>query len=340
MLGRLHRLVVAFGIGLGLAALAATLFAHRDLLGVDIMEDPQSDHGPRNDRDRALVRPTCTRERVWPSRPADLAHGHGHAGRKRRAGHGSGRESHPLGLGGTASGGLALWADPILDQEHGCRRLDHGLFGHELHVRAHGPSQQLGYLLPRLHAGAVIAESPAPRKRLAVVAGVLLGLSGLSKGPVSYYALLLPCIPAVLATGGWSGARTRWRDLRLALGLGVALSVSWPAAAWLAMPDNFSRMLATEQGAWFVEHTKPFWFYLQFPLMTGVWSLMACAALWPGHARARVEPFLPYWRPVLWTLGCVVLLMLVPEKKDRYLLPVLVRCVSSWAFTWLACCVT
>jgi 4-amino-4-deoxy-L-arabinose transferase-like glycosyltransferase len=180
------------------------------------------------------------------------------------------------------------------------------------------------FMLSAIWSVAVIVESPSPRRKLAVGTGVLLGLSGLSKGPVSYYALLLPFAIAMLATGAKVGIRPHLRDLSLALGIGVALSSVWSMVVWMAMPHDFSRMLATEQGAWFTEHTKPFWFYLQFPLMTGIWSLVACAALWPRHARTRVEPLLPYWRPVVWTLGSVILLMLIPEKKDRYLLPVLI----------------
>jgi 4-amino-4-deoxy-L-arabinose transferase-like glycosyltransferase len=180
------------------------------------------------------------------------------------------------------------------------------------------------FMLAALWGIAVIVDSSGPRRKLAVGTGLLLGLSGLSKGPVSYYALLLPFAVAILTTGGWKGVRAHGKELRLALGIGIALSSVWFAAAWLAMPHDFSRMVSTEQSAWFVEHTKPFWFYLQFPLMTGIWALLACAALWPGHARPLVEPMLQYWRPVLWTLGCVLLLMLIPEKKDRYLLPVLI----------------
>jgi len=180
------------------------------------------------------------------------------------------------------------------------------------------------FMLAAIWCLAVILESPGPRRKLALGAGLLLGLSGLSKGPVSFYALLLPFLAAMLASGGLAGMRRHFRDLALALAVGLALSLSWSVAAWVSMPQAFSGMLATEQGAWFERHTKPFWFYLQFPAMTGIWTLVACAALWPGHARARVEALLPYWRPFAWTVGSVVLLMLVPEKKDRYLLPVLV----------------
>jgi 4-amino-4-deoxy-L-arabinose transferase-like glycosyltransferase len=180
------------------------------------------------------------------------------------------------------------------------------------------------FMLAAIWGMSVIAGSSTPRKRLAVATGLLLGLSGLSKGPVGYYALLLPFVAALLLSGGWAGVRARIQDLGLVLGLGVAVSASWFAAAWLIAPHDVSSMLAQEQHAWQTAHTKPFWFYLQFPLITGIWSLLACAALWAPHARKRVEPLLPYWRPATWAIGSVLLLMLVPEKKDRYLLPVLI----------------
>lgn len=180
------------------------------------------------------------------------------------------------------------------------------------------------FMLAGIWAMAVVLGSSRRRLGMAILSGILLGFSAMSKGPVSYYALLLPFIPAYSTTGGWTKIRSHVRDLGLIAGIALVLSLAWSGAVWLAVPGDFSRMLITEQSAWLTKHTKPFWFYLQFPLMTGIWSFVACAALLPGHARPHVERLLPYWRPTLWTLGSVGLLMLIPEKKDRYLLPVLV----------------
>jgi len=47
------------------------------------------------------------------------------------------------------------------------------------------------FMLAAIWGMSVIAASRHPRKRLAVATGLLLGLSGLSKGPVGYYALLM-----------------------------------------------------------------------------------------------------------------------------------------------------
>lgn len=180
------------------------------------------------------------------------------------------------------------------------------------------------FMLAAIWGLAVIIASSRPRRALAVLSGVLVGLSGLSKGPVSYYTVLFPFLLAVLGTGGWKGMWAHRKEVGVALGIGVVLSLIWPVGAWIVLPHDFSRMVVIEQSAWFEAHTKSFWFYLQFPSMTGVWSLLGCAVLWPGFARKQVDRFVPYMRLLIWVLTCVVLLMLVPEKKDRYLLPVLI----------------
>lgn len=322
---------VLLGGLLGLSILLyAGIFAHRDILGVDIMEARnlitaeemiQTGHWllPTLHGEPRLAKPPLP---TWLTAGAMLV---GNAGLDTDLT----INRIPSALAGlllaislfgltrfwTKSTAAAAWATAFLTTSYMfvlmARRNSWDIYCH-------------AFMLAAIWGVAVIVESPAPRRKLAVGTGLLLALSGLSKGPVSYYALLLPFAIALLATGRRMDFHSHARDLALALGIGVALSSVWSMVAWVAMPHDFSRMLATEQGAWFKEHTKPFWFYLQFPLMTGIWSLVACAALWPRHARCLVEPLLPYWRPVLWCLGSVLLLMLVPEKKDRYLLPVLI----------------
>jgi 4-amino-4-deoxy-L-arabinose transferase-like glycosyltransferase len=316
---------------LGLSLLLYSgIFAHRDLLGVDIMEARnlitaremiETGHWflPTMHGQPRLAKPPLP---TWLTAGAMLLGSHGSdmdlaVNRIPSALAGLLLAASLFGLTRfwTRSTAAAAWATAFLSTSYMfvlmARRNSWDIYCH-------------AFMLSAIWGVAVIAQSPKPRKGLAVVTGLLLGLSGLSKGPVGYYVLLGPFFAALLATGGWPGLRARARDIGLALGLGIVLSASWSAAAWLAMPHAFSKMLATEQGAWFTEHTKSFWFYLQFPLMTGIWALVACATLWPGHARARIERFLPYWRSAIWLLGGVILLMLVPEKKDRYLLPTLI----------------
>lgn len=328
--GRARILPVLGGL-IGLTILLyATVFAHRGVLGVDIMEARnlitaremiETGHWflPTLHGEPRLAKPPLP---TWLTAAAMLIGNHGQdtdltVNRIPSALAGVLLAASLFGLTRfwTRSTTAAAWATAFLTTSYMfvlmARRNSWDIYCH-------------AFMLAAIWGLAVIVESSSPRRKLAVGTGLLLGLSGLSKGPVGYYALLLPFAVSLLSTGGWKGVRTHGKELGLALGIGITLSSVWFAAAWLAMPHDFSRMLVTEQGAWFTEHTKPFWFYLQFPLMTGIWALLACAALWPGHARPLVEPLMPYWRPVLWSLGCVLLLMLVPEKKDRYLLPVLV----------------
>lgn len=328
--GRTHLIRLAGGM-IGLAVLMyATVFAHRDVLGVDIMESrnlitarEMIETGrwflPTLHGEPRLAKPPLP---TWLTAAAMLAGNDGQDTNLsvNRVPSALAALLLAVSLFGltrhwTGSAVAAAWATAFLATSYMfvlmARRNSWDIYCH-------------AFMLAALWGMAVIVDSSVPRKKMAVGTGLLLGLSGLSKGPVSYYALLLPFTVALLSTGGWKGVRAHGKELGLALGIGIALSSVWFTAAWLAMPHDFSRMVSTEQSAWLVEHTKPFWFYLQFPLMTGIWALLACAALWPGHARPLVQPLLQYWRPVLWSIGCVLLLMLVTEKKDRYLLPVLI----------------
>lgn len=326
-----NRSIVLLGGMLGLLVLLyAGIFAHRDVLGVDIMEARNLITAEEMIGTGHWLLPTLHGEPrlAKPPLPTWLTAGAMLIGN-------SGLDTDltvnrvPSALAGlllavslfgltrfwTKSTAAAAWSTAFLSTSYMfvlmARRNSWDIYCH-------------AFMLAAIWGVAVIVESSSPRRKLAIGTGLLLGLSGLSKGPVSYYALLFPFVIALLATGGRAGIRSHARELGLVLGIGLVLPSVWGAAAWVALPHDFSRMITTEQGAWISEHTKPFWFYLQFPFMTGIWSLLALAALWAGHARSRVEPLLPYWRPVLWCLGSVFLLMLVPEKKDRYLLPVLI----------------
>ena len=77
------------------------------------------------------------------------------------------------------------------------RRNSWDIYCHALHARRHmgaGRHPGIAHAPQALGRGDRSAAGP---------------LSGLSKGPVSYYALLLPFIVAMLATGGWQGMRAR-----------------------------------------------------------------------------------------------------------------------------------
>ena len=163
--------------------------------------------------------------------------------------------------------------------------------------------------------------------------GLLLGSSLLSKGPVALYAVLLPFAatffsplnPRRRAANAPGAGRARLPGLLLALGVGLGVGLAWPAyLAWQREVAPAALAVARlEISSWGERHSRPFWFYLNFPVFAGVWAPLALAALAAPWARGRAGRFVPYALGLGWLLLTLLLLSVVPEKKERYMLPLL-----------------
>jgi 4-amino-4-deoxy-L-arabinose transferase-like glycosyltransferase len=165
-----------------------------------------------------------------------------------------------------------------------------------------------------------------------ISAAVLMGLSFLSKGPVAFYALLLPYLLARSFTYGWQTARSKKMALTVMVVLIFIISFWWPLYIWFSHP-GFSELIARqESSAWLERSTHPFYHYWSFPVQTGVWAIIAAIALCFPYARERINRFGSYTFLMLWVVSAVVLLSLFPEKKERYLLPVLLPLAMLIAF--------
>lgn len=156
-------------------------------------------------------------------------------------------------------------------------------------------------------------------------AGVAGGLSLLSKGPVALYTLLLPFLGAYVI--GQPEHRRQLHRHRgatvLALGLLLVVGGSWPWYIYQQVAPAALAVARTEISSWGDRHVKPFWFYAPFFAFTGIWALVALVSiLWP-YARPRVQRYVPYMLALGWALGGLLLLSLVPEKKERYMLPLM-----------------
>lgn len=155
------------------------------------------------------------------------------------------------------------------------------------------------------------------------LSGLFLGLSFMSKGPVSFYALLLPflisyiyyCRPSL--KGKWSG-------FIVLLVTCLVVSSWWYVYIYLFHEEAMRYVINKESGAWANHNVRPWYYYWKFFLEAGVWSLLLLTAiflpLWSKDERRKKE----YLLPLVWLLLDVVLLSLMPEKKSRYLLPILI----------------
>lgn len=149
----------------------------------------------------------------------------------------------------------------------------------------------------------------------------------MSKGPVVLYGMLVPFAVAFFSplNARRAPVRPRLPGLLPALAVGLVLGLAWPT--YLARQHEVGpaalAVARTEVGAWAERHAQPFWYYWNLPVFVGVWAPVAWVALAVPYARPRAGRYVPYLLGLGWLLLAFVLLSAVPEKKERYMLPLL-----------------
>lgn len=157
------------------------------------------------------------------------------------------------------------------------------------------------------------------RGKASLMAGVLfIAASWLSKGPVQLYTMLLPFLAALL----FCKKPVPWKRLAVMLLGGTLIGSLWYVYVYFAVPHVAAEVAKGEVTAWSSKHLASFFFYLSFPAFAGAWCLPAAASLacrFIDRQHWEKNKFL-----LLWFLFSLLLLSLVPEKKERYLMPAMV----------------
>ncbi|WP_303311537.1 glycosyltransferase family 39 protein [Hymenobacter sp. BT730] len=172
----------------------------------------------------------------------------------------------------------------------------------------------------------VRAGSKADKGGLWALSGLLLGLSMLSKGPVALYGIWLPFLICYYQPRLWGESgrlRQEWRGLLLSVLVALTVGASWPWYIWQHVAAAALTVAQTEVSSWQGRHVQPFWYYFNFPVFTGVWAMVALVSLAVPYARRRATAYVPYLLGLVWLLVSVILLSVVPEKKERYMLPLM-----------------
>lgn len=156
-----------------------------------------------------------------------------------------------------------------------------------------------------------------------LLAGLFMGLSFLGKGPVSFYALLLPFLVAWI----WIYRPSfKGKLLPVLAMLSVCLLISfwWPILVMLTHKEMFLQIMDKESTAWLERNVRPWYYYWKFFAESGVWSLLLVSALaWP-YWKKRIQMKKEYLFAVSWVFLILIFLSVLPEKKTRYLLPILI----------------
>ena len=83
---------------------------------------------------------------------------------------------------------------------------------------------------------------------------------------------------------------------------------------------------------WTSYNIRPFYYYWSFFTQSGIWCIPAFIALLYPYLKDKVFFKKGYQFTLLWTLCSVFLLSIIPEKKSRYLLPVLIPLALNTGF--------
>lgn len=161
-----------------------------------------------------------------------------------------------------------------------------------------------------------------------IMAGVLTGLSVMSKGPVSLFALFLPFLIAygIFCREKRGKLKSKSIAAPVVVMTIIALVVGgwWYLYVYLENAAQTAAVVAKESGSWVNRNVRPWYYYSTFFAETGVWALMTLTALLVPVWSKRMARPRPYLFSLAWMIAIVVILSLMPEKKNRYLLPMLI----------------
>lgn len=190
------------------------------------------------------------------------------------------------------------------------------------------------FLLAGIYFLWMLFQDRAQKYRNAILGGAFIGFSILSKGPIAVYALLLPFLVAYSRVYGLrlKSRLGNAKAIALLAVIALALGLSWPLYARYADPEAFIAITAKEAARWNNYNTRPFYYYWNFFLQSGIWAVPSLMALLYPYMKTRVANLEAYRFTLLWTLVSVLLLSLIPEKKSRYLLPVLIPMALNTGF--------
>lgn len=157
------------------------------------------------------------------------------------------------------------------------------------------------------------------------LAALLFAMSFMSKGPVSLYTVWLPFLMAYMLIAKQSKFDpTKLKPILFITSIGLLLGAFWYLSMYLTDQNVAQAIFEKELSGWGNRHPRPFYFYLHLPIFMGIWIFPFLAFLFPRYALAKIKEQVPYRQILMWILFTLVLLSLVPTKKERYLLPIMI----------------
>lgn len=189
-----------------------------------------------------------------------------------------------------------------------------------------------GFMLAGLYFLFLFFEEKMALWKNALFAAFFVGLSVMSKGPVSLYAVFLPFLISYGMVFKFKDFKTKFLPLTGFVLLLVIIGGWWFVYVRLADPEAFLKIATKETENWSNYNIKPFYYYWNFFIQSGLWAIPALISLLYPYLIKRVEHKKAYQFSFWWTIFAVVLLSLIPEKKARYLVPALIPLAINTGF--------
>ncbi len=158
----------------------------------------------------------------------------------------------------------------------------------------------------------------------AVLSGIFIGFSFLSKGPVSLYALFLPFIVSYFIVYGLKSISIKRPHVIVLILLAVIIGTFWFIAVRLLDPDTFAAITQKETSNWSSYNVKPLYYYWDFFVQNGIWAIPGLFSLVYFFTNNSFKENKEYRLAFFWTVLSVFLLSIIPEKKTRYVVPALI----------------
>ncbi|NND26556.1 MAG: phospholipid carrier-dependent glycosyltransferase [Flavobacteriaceae bacterium] len=165
-----------------------------------------------------------------------------------------------------------------------------------------------------------------------LLAGLFIGLSIMCKGPISIYVLLVPFLIAYGISYKYTMFKAKAFSVFSVLIIALILGGWWYLYVRLVDPETFLAIAAKETGNWSSYNVRPFYYYWSFFVQSGLWTIPAVVALVYPYMKTRVKHLKAYKLSFWWVIMTVILLSVIPEKKSRYLMPVLIPLAINTGF--------
>lgn len=165
-----------------------------------------------------------------------------------------------------------------------------------------------------------------------ILAAFLFGFSLLSKGPVSLFAVFLPFIISYGIVFKFKNFKQKLVPFLSFIFLFIIIGSWWFVYVRYVDSEAFLATVSTETSNWSSYNVKPFYYYWSFFVQSGLWTIPAFIGLLYPYMIKRVAHKKVYRFSFLWTLIAVLLISSIPEKKTRYLMPVLIPLAINTGF--------